>query len=974
MKKGKLLSILLVISIFSNAQSIKGRLSDPVENTRVKAATVQLQNAKDTTVFQTKLSDNNGGFNFTNLSLGNYILKATSVGFETLRRTIQLTDSLPNLDLGDLYIPKKTITLEGVVIVASPPVAAQKGDTTQFSASQFKVNPDATVEDLIKKMPGITVDRAGNVTAQGEQVKKVTVDGKDFFGDDATAALKNLPSDVVDKIQVYDRMSEQAQLTGFDDGNSQKAINIVTRSGVKNGQFGRIFAGYGTDNRYAAGGNVSTFNGDRRISLIGNFNNTNQQNFASQDLLGLTSSGGRGGFGGGGGRGGGGGGFGGGFGGGGFTVGQAPGIARTNSFGINYGDKWSPKLSVTGSYFFNNSKNENLSATNRLTTFNPDSVLVNNDRSSSLSTNFNHRFNLRMEYKLDSNNTILYIPSFNFQNNESSSDYRSFAYLQPNDSTNNSNGVSSSNRKGFNINNMLMYRHSFAKRGRTFSISLNTNHSKNDGTGISDEHIRTFYPNFVKDSVQNQKTINNTNSARYNARVGYTEPIGAKGMIEFNYSPSLQLNKADQKAYLYDGTDYTIFNTRLSNEFDNNVFTHSAGVNYRLGQSRDNQLAFGMDFQNSRLQSERILPNKASVDQTFNSLLPNLRWMRKIGQFSNVRLFYRANTDFPSVTQLQDVPNTTNLLRPSVGNPNLKQSNSHFLSGRYFYTNTRTNHALFFNVFARMTNNYITNATYFVRSDSTIEQGVKINRNSQLTKPINMNGYKNLSSFITYSMPIKPIKSNMNVNLGASYSQLPGMLNYTKTLTKNYSYNAGVGLSSNISEYVDYNLSYNANFSNAINSTNTANNNKYINQSLSFQFNLLSKNGWFLQNDLNNQNYSGLSAGYNQSYWLWNAAIGKKFLKNKVGELKLTVFDLLRQNQSIARTITENYIEDSQNMVLQQYFMLTFTYSLKNFGKGRTPARGGSDQHDWRGGPGGFGGPGGPPPGGMMPGGGPSMF
>lgn len=213
----------------------------------------------------------------------------------------------------------------------------------------------------------------------------------------------------------------------------------------------------------------------------------------------------------------------------------------------------------------------------------------------------------------------------------------------------------------------------------------------------------------------------------------------------------------------------------------------------------------------------------------------------------------------------------------------------------------------------------------------------------------------------------------MNVNVGASYSQLPGLLNYKKTLTKNYSYNAGVGLSSNISEYVDYNLSYNANFSNAISSANNANNNKYINQSLSFQFNLLSKNGWFLQNDLNNQNYSGLSAGYNQSYWLWNAAIGKKFLKNKAGELKITVFDLLGQNQSIARTITENYIEDSQNLVLQQYFMLTFTYSLKNFGKGRTQTSSGGDHNNWR--PGGFGGPGGPPPGGMMPGGGgPPMF
>ena len=181
--------------------------------------------------------------------------------------------------------------LSGVTVVAKAPPVIQKGDTSQFSASQYKVNPDATTEDLIKKMPGITVDKDGTVTAQGEQVKKVTIDGKDFFGDDASAALKNLPSEVVDKIQVFDKLSDQAQLTGYDDGNSVKAINIVTKSGIKNGQFGRAYVGYGTNDRYNAGGNVSFFKGERRLSFVGNFNNINQQNFGSQDLLGLTSSG-----------------------------------------------------------------------------------------------------------------------------------------------------------------------------------------------------------------------------------------------------------------------------------------------------------------------------------------------------------------------------------------------------------------------------------------------------------------------------------------------------------------------------------------------------------------------------------------------------------------------------------------------------------------------------------------------------------
>jgi hypothetical protein len=946
MKKYGIIILLLSVGFLTNAQSVRGILTDPIENTTINSATVQMQNAEDTTQKRSSLSDSKGTFMFRGLTKGNYVLKATSIGFETLTRTVSITDSVPNVNLGVVYIPKKTVTLEGVVIVASPPNVVQRGDTTQFSASQFKVNPDATVEDLIKKMPGVTVDRSGTVTAQGEQVKKVTVDGKDFFGDDATAALRNLPSDVVDKIQLYDRMSEQAQQTGFEDGNSVKALNIVTKTGIKNGQFGRVYAGYGTDNHYAAGGNMSFFNGDRRLSFIGNFNNTNQQNFASQDLLGVTSGGG-----GGGGRGGGRGG-----GGGGFMVGQSPGISQTNALGINYGDKWGKKLSVTGSYFFNNSNVDNNSYTSRITTFSPDSILANYSRSKSNTVNYNNRLNLRMEYKLDSNNSIIFIPSLNFQTNKSFSNNSSEAYFLPNDSTTTSTGESESRRNGFNINSMLMYRHSFAKKGRTFYISLNSNNSKNDGYSISDQRVRNFYTNFVKDSVQNQKTINNTNGGQYNARVGYTEPIGKKAMLEVNYSGGIQNNNADQKAYSFDGADYTIFNTRLSNLFDSKVITNGGGINYRLGQTRDNQLAFGLDYQNSRLMSDRQLPNPASVDQSFNALLPNMMWMKKLGKFSNIRMFYRASTGFPSVTQLQDVPNTSNLLNPSVGNPKLKQSYSNFMMGRYSYTNTRNNHSFFANIFARTTDNYISNATYLVRKDSTIEQGVVVSRNAQLSKPINLNGYASLSSFLTYSMPLKPIKSNLNVNVGASYSRLPGMINYLKTITKSYSYSGGVGLSSNISEYVDYNIAYNANFSNAISSANNANN-RYINQSVSLQLNLLSKNGWFLQNDVFNQNYSGLSAGYNQSYWLWNAAVGKKFLKQKKGELKLTVFDLLKQNQSITRTIADNYIEDSQNLVLKQYFMLTFTYSLKNFGKGRASSGGGNERRDWRGGP---------PPGGMM--------
>jgi hypothetical protein len=924
------------------AQSLKGKLLDLVDNKPLPGATLRLISVKDSTNRFNTVSDSKGEFLFNNLSKDSFFLQINYIGYENFKQFVVLNDSLPDVNLGSLLIPKTTKEMSGVTIVSKTPPTQQKGDTTQYNASQYKVNPDATTEDLIKKMPGITVDKDGTVTAQGEQVKKVTIDGKEFFGDDATAALRNLPSEIVDKIQVFDRLSDQAQFTGFDDGNSQKAINIVTKSGIKNGQFGRIYAGAGTNETYSAGGNVSFFKGNRRISLVGNFNNINQQNFASQDLLGVTSTssgGNRGGgnFGGGGNRGGGSnnrGGGGGNFGGGeNFSVGQQSGISTTNATGINFSDKWGKKTDVQGSYFFNNSNNvnDNSSRTETL-----GQNFFNNQSSVSESKNYNHRINLRIEYRLDSSNSFIISPSLNFQKNRSVSEALENSLYGTDDTLNTSVSNRDVLRTGYNLRNNILYRHSFAKRGRTFSAGFNTSVNKNDGETYSISNYRFFKDNgTITDSLQNQFTDNPTNGYTLSGNVSYTEPINAKSQLQINYTPSYSKNKADQQTLLYDvlGGKYSEFVSALSNKFDNTTTTQNGGVTYRIGNNRDNQFSIGISLQHSRLESDRTFPTVASVDQSFTNLLPNLQWRKKISARSSFNIFYRANTNFPSITQLQDVVNQSNQLRMSVGNPDLKQSYTHFLTGRYTFTNTQKGQSFFANIFLQAQENYISSATYIASADSLIQQGVVLSKGSQLTKPVNLNGYKSLRSFFTFGQPVKFIKSNINLSTGFSYSKLPALINQVKSMTDNYTYNAGIVIASNISEYVDFNLSYNSNFNTAKSTAKGSSVTKYINQSAGFQFNLLSKKGWFLQNDVSNQSYTGLSDGFNQSFWLWNAAIGKKFLKKKQAELKLSVFDLLKQNQSIYRDVTSTYIQDSQSRVLQQYFMLTFTYSLKNFGK-----------------------------------------
>ena len=555
-----------------------------------------------------------------------------------------------------------------------------------------------------------------------------------------------------------------------------------------------------------------------------------------------------------------------------------------------------------------------------------------------------------MEYKIDSSNSIFVIPNISFQKNNSSSFTSNQVYNGLGDSVNNSIVNSTADKNGYNIRNNIMYRHSFPKKGRTVSVGFNTTFTKNDGESVIDGNYNYYdkYGMFLYDSTQNQFADNRTNGHTIAGNIAYTEPIGKKSQLQMDYSPSVQKNKADQQTFLFDGLKYSNFDSTLSNKFDNTITTHNAGVNYRYSPNKDEQLSFGVNFQNSKLESQRIFPTVSSVDQSFSNILPNAMWRKKLSNYSNIRLSYRASTNFPTINQLQDVPNSTNPLKVSSGNPDLKQSYTHFLSGRYTYTNSKTSRSFFANIFLQAASDYISNATYIAADDSIIQQGYKLNEGSQLTKPVNLNGYKTLRTFFTYSMPVKALKTVINLNAGFSYSKLPGLANNVKTTTDNYTYNAGIVLASNISEYVDFNISYNANFNDARTVSTMISTNNYVNQSAGVQLNLLNKKGWFIQNDVSNQSYSGLSGGLNQSYWLWNSGIGKKFLKNKAGELKLSVFDLLKQNQSIVRTVTNTYIEDAQSQVLQQYFMLTFTYSLKNFGKAKVNTGSGNSNFEGR--------------------------
>ena len=939
----KLLALILIVFNFETyAQSVKGKLLDATDNRPLRSATLSLTSLKDSTQKFDAVSDNTGSFRFNGVREDSFVLKISHIGYSDFKRIIVTKDTI--LDLGILLIPKSVKQLSEVTVIAKQPPVEQKGDTLQYNANQFKVNPDATAEDMVKKLPGVTVDKQGTVTAQGEQVRKVTIDGREFFGDDATTALRNLPAEVIDKIQVFDRLSDQAQFTGFDDGNTQKGINIITKANMRNGQFGRIYAGYGTDDRYSVGGNTSFFKDNRRVSLVGLFNNINQQNFATQDLLGVTSSGGnRGGFGGYGGgqaagRGGGrnrGGGANTGFNGSqsNFLVGQQSGISQTNAAGINYSDIWGKKFTITGSYFFNNSKNTNNQLTNRVTSLN-DTSYYYRENSLSNSKNYNHRINLRMEYKIDSFNSILITPTASFQKNNSESPFsavNSYNDSPPISSTDNSTNSLAS---GYNINNTVLFRHSFRKRGRTISLGVTTNMNRRTGDTYvtSDNKSYDSLGMVAIDSVQQQFTDNLNNANTLSANVAYTEPVGKNGQVQVNYNPSFTTSKADQETFLYNDVDnkYSLFDTSLSNKFTSNYNTQNGGVTYRVGD-RNNQFFIGVNYQFSELLNSQQFPQNAALDKTFSNFLPNLQLRRKISRRSSIRIFFRTSVNPPSISQLQNVFNKNNPLIISTGNPNLKQQYTNSLVTRYTFTNTQSGQSLFANFFVQKTNDYISNAVFIAHNDSVLAPSIVLLKGSQLTLPVNLPGYWSVRSFLTYGQPVKFIKSNVNINAGLTYSALPGLIDNVKTVTNDYNYNAGVVIASNVSEYIDFNLSYSANFNVIAGQPE----NDQVSQNAEIQFNLLSKKGWYFQNDLNNQTYNYKGTTPDQSFWLWNIGFGKKFLKGQKGDLKFTVFDLLKQNKSITRTVTEVYVQDVRSQVVQQYFMLTFSYNLRNFGNAK---------------------------------------
>ncbi len=939
MRKIVLSLFVICLGLASKAQ-VKGILTDsaskkPIENAVI--AMVVKSNPKDTMY---TFTDGKGLFRFDVVPASPFSIIIRHMGYWPKARYVPVNKAEKTIDVGSFALAQDAKLLSEVVVEA--PAIVVKEDTIEYNASSFRVQEGAVVEDLIKKMPGIQVDKDGNVTAQGKAVSRVKVNGKDFFGGDVKTATKELPANIVDKIQIIDDYGDQATVSGIKDGDPDKVMNIQIKKDKNKGFFGRVTGGYGTDDRYQGSFNGNYFNNNTQISVLGNSNNTNTSLFnfggggnrgaTSMMRSGLSAMSDMGGMGaattmmqsGGGGSSPA------------FTGGSNAGISTTNSLGFNYRDQWSKKINVYGSYSYNHrntSQEQNSFETNNTTLIN------NNQDLNSLTRGNSHRFTFNLEYQVDSFNYLKVSPSINYSGSDA--DSRSiFDYKRPEGTkTLDGSNKNVTNSQAPNLAVNILYNHKFRKRGRNFSanITLGTsqNNSEQDVTNLS----RQYEP-FIFNRNTFQFTDQENNNYNYGVRFTYSEPLNKFRSLDFSYSHNLTYGRNDRKTFNVDSaTQVKTLNNFLSNDYENEFYNNRMGVSVRTTKKKYNYTV-GISVQPVNLQGKSITKDSTYKTIKRANVFPIARLVYNFSRTKTLNASYNGNATQPSFSQLQPVQDFSNPQNSSIGNPNLKPSINHNLNLSYNNFNFVSGKVLFTNLTFSTIRNQIINKT--ARRDSV---------GSVISIPENVNGFYNVLGFYAFSKPYKNRKYVLNFNGSLNFNrnisltdsvrimgnQLEQNLNRNKINGNNWIITQGVNFEYNYKEILELGtgISYSLNdnkFNSADGNTLTGFQNTTSNAwTLSSNMNLNITKTLVLKYDFDYTINSGLAGGVNQNLAIMNASIEKQLFKKKNGIIRLAAFDLFNQNTNISRNVAGPSIIDTRTNRLTRYFIATFTYRLQRF-------------------------------------------
>ena len=856
---------------------------------------------------------------------GDYKLTITFLGYDDLEMDLKINSA--NKDLGKVALSESTTKIDAVVKEVQAIRASQKGDTVSYNAGAFKVASDADVEGLLKKMPGITI-KNGSVEAQGETVKKIYVDGKEFFGDDVATALNSLPAQAVKNIEVYNKLSDNAEFSGMDDGDSFKALNIVTQPGMRQGVFGKLFGAYGyepkangiTDkHKYLAGGSVSHFNGASRLTLLGLFNNVNKQNFSFEDIVGATGS--TGGHGGGMGRGG---------------VGQymvrpQSGVAKVNAIGLNYSNSWGEKdkVKLQANYFYNDSKTRNLSQTIKwyeapladLGTLEQESYNDNH--------NYNHRFGARVDWRISEGQSFMSRTNFSLQS------YDPFSWTegtQKGDAINNliKNGSTGDNG-GYNLSEFIQYRLLLGKKGRFITVDGRVNYRNNENDSRS-------YSNQATDGTEYLRYLSNdagSNNLGVGAAINYAEPVSEFSQVVLRYDFNYTGQESVRNTFNF-GNDasYTngVLDRTLSNTYTSDYTVHRIGPGYNWAKERNNfvvNLSYQYSTLDGQVQSSKSQPVKRSYNDFTYFLMGNFNFNKQ----NSLRVFLMSSTDNPRIQQLNNILDISNMQYVSNGNENLNPAYSHRFNMHYNYTNLEKARTFMWMFSFQTTQNYLAQSMY---TGNNIPENI-INevgaRPIQYSTTENVDGFLNVRTHLNYGLPLNFMKCNLNIMGGVNYTETPSLINGEKNIASNIGYDARVVLGSNISENIDFTLSWGGAFNQANNSLSTQGKNEYFNHNVEASFKAVFLKGFTFTASANYTQYIGYTNDYNDSYTLCNAYIGHKLFKNQLGEIMFGVNDIFNQNKAFSRSTGSGFTQNSWNSVIGRYFIAQFNYNLRFFGK-----------------------------------------
>ena len=918
MNRALLAVIMLLSAICANAQkiSITGSIYDTAHQHFLGFSTVSLMQAKDSSLVSFTRADSAGKFTLLHPGKGKYVVAVSYVGYIPLWKSISLQEQ-QSYNMGRIIMTDIKSLNELTIVTKRAPVMINN-DTIEFNTENFNTQPNAVVEDLLKKLPGVTVDADGTVKVNGQTVNKVYVNGKEFFTGDPKMATKNLNADAVDKVQVFDKKSDQATFTGVDDGNSEKAINIKLKKDKDNAVFGKVTAGVNGDDRFEGQTNMNRFKGEQQLSVIAMGNNTNKQGFSTMDVMNFTGEMGKMMKGAGGinikt-----------------FTDGPESaglpvmgnsqnGIAQTFAGGLNFNDTWNKKKTdFNGSATTSDVRlnNESVTGTQYI-----DPVMNKNYVSNSFSIQKQQRVNFTIDHALDSFTSIKFVPSVTWQQQQQNSmgsyTTNNSMKLKLNDGAD----TSHTNSDAVQSTNTILLRHKFKKKSRTFSLSgnFNYNNSIQHGNQYSRNTIDTFA--FPIDSVINQSAGKDAKTTTVGANVTYTEPITKNSLIELNVFYNNSVGETNKRTFDWNKNTGTYANadSLLTNSFRSEYTYSGGGLNYRKSKQKFNY-NIGVALQSATLNStNKTIDN--TIRQSFTDVLPNFSYQYKFNMFSNLRLEYTTAVQQPTTTQLQPVLNINGLLNISTGNPNLTRAYSHNLNFNYFGGDFFKQRMFFGFANASFTNDAI------VSSDSTYMNG------SRKTMPVNANGQWNVFANGGYGFYVKKIKSRIFLNLGATINHNIGFINGEENKIDNRAFNPNLMWNYSVDKVIDVQATATLMISRVEYSLQPMLNSNYLTQK--YGIDIIKDLPWkmTLTNKFTYTVNSGRTDGYNTSVPLWNASLAKAFMKNKRAEVKFSVADILNQNTGISRNSSQNYIEDVRYNVLKRYFLLSFTYSLNKSGQ-----------------------------------------